>query len=421
MKTILKLALVVTVLAVTVAASYNPLLQYWKKHNQPLWRQTEVLRGDVVSVVNSTGTVKPVLSVQVGSFVSGPIVDVMVNFNERVEADQLLATIDTRLFQSNVDRDQAVLLTREADIQRAEAALKQAENDWKRAQSLNATEPPVLSGAETDQFRYNFLSQQAQLKLAEATVAQARASLNNSLANLEFCEIRSPVAGIIIDRKIDPGQTLAAQFQTPELFVVAPDMEKKMHVYASVDEADIGYIRQAQAEGRPVRFTVDAYPDDLFDGRIEEVRFSSTTNQNVVTYPVIVAAPNPELKLLPGMTASLSFEIADRQQVIKIPNSALRFYPEIKYVRPEDRKLLEGADEEADNTTEDQALSAAEKAAARRDRNRRHVWAVDGDFLRAIEVITGLTDSKFTEMTEGDLKEGQMLVTGIQPKPSSFQ
>ena len=420
MRALLKITVVLVLLGATVAATYNPVREYWKKRNLPNWRTATVKRGAIMSVVNSTGTVKPVQSVQVGSFVSGPILEVLVVFNERVKQGQLMARIDPRLFQSNVDRDRAVLGTRTAEVERVKALLKQAQNDERRANTLYAENPDYISQSEMDQFTYNRLALDAQLTLAKAGVEQATASLKNSQANLEYCEIRSPVAGIVIDRKIDPGQTLAASFQTPELFIVAPNMEEKMHVYASVDEADIGMIRQAKDEQRNVRFTVDAYPDDLFEGKIEEVRFSSTTNQNVVTYPVIVAAANPDLKLLPGMTASLSFEIDERSEAIKIPNSALRFYPDVKNVREEDRKLLDGAQQEDDDQEMDTILSATEKAEARKKRNRRHVWVADAEFLRAVEVVTGLNDSKFTELIEGDLKVDQKLVTGIQPKKGPF-
>ena len=179
-------------------------------------------------------------------------------------------------------------------------------------------------------------------KISQATVDQAKASLETSLANLNYAEIRSPVDGIVINRKIDPGQTVAAQFQTPELFIVAPDMRKEMHVHASVDEADIGLIKQAQKKKYPVTFTVDAYPDKLFSGTILEIRLNSTTEQNVVTYPVVVSTPNPNLDLLPGMTASLSFQVDQQEDVVKIPNAALRFYPVAKQVRPEDVPILEG-------------------------------------------------------------------------------
>src|SRR5205085_6730669 len=171
---------------------------------------------------------------------------------------------------------------------------------------------------------------------------QARASLDTAEANLNYTRIISPVDGVIIDRKVDPGQTVAASFQVPEMFVVAPDMRKEMRVFASVDEADIGLIREAQQTGQPARFTVDAYPDDLFSGTIFQIRQNSTTNQNVVTYPVVVSAPNPDLKLLPGMTASISFQIAESKDAVRVPNAALRFFPDKAQVREEDRKLLEG-------------------------------------------------------------------------------
>src|SRR5580704_8137947 len=165
---------------------------------------------------------------------------------------------------------------------------------------------------------------------------------------------------------------------------------------ASVDEADIGLIRQAQEKKNPVHFTVDAYPDDLFEGKVFQIRMNSTTTQNVVTYPVVVSSPNPELKLLPGMTANLSFEIEQRSNVLRVPNSALRFYPKPEQVRPEDRAILEGLGPRPDKEKEtvEITVSAPEKAAANRNRNRRHIWVVDGDFLRAVEIETGISDNK---------------------------
>ncbi|MBC8352416.1 MAG: efflux RND transporter periplasmic adaptor subunit [Planctomycetes bacterium] len=417
MKARYKFIIFLLLLGGVCAAAYKPTADYWKKRNQPTWKQVETKKGTIIAVVNSTGTVKPVLSVQIGSFVSGPIKDLFVNFNQEVEKDQLLATIDARIYEASVARDRAVLATTIAEIDRAEAQLQQAINSEERALSLQEENEDFISEQELDQLKYSRIGLEAALKVSKASADQAQANLDNSLANLGYAEIRSPVNGMIIDRKIDPGQTLAAQFQTPELFVVAPDMREKMHIYASVDEADIGLIRAAQEKGRPVHFTVDAYRDDLFEGVIEEIRFSSTELQNVVTYPVIIAAPNPDLKLLPGMTASISFRVDESEDIIRIPNSALRFYPDVKHVREEDRKLLEGKnwEQEADED-DDVVLSALEKAATRKKRNRRHVWVVDGEFLKAIEVETGLSDSKYFEMVSGDLKEGQKLVSGIEPK-----
>lgn len=417
MKARYKIIISLVLLGGACAAAYQPAADYWKKRNRPIWKEVETKRGTIIAVVNSTGTVKPVLSVRIGSFVSGPIKDLFVDFNQEVEKDEVLATIDPRIYEASVARDRAFLATSEAEVDRAKAQLQQAANNETRALSLQEENEDFISDQELDQLKFNRIALEATLEVAKASIDQAKANLDNSLANLGYTEIRSPVSGTIIDRKIDPGQTLAAQFQTPELFVVAPDMREKMHIYASVDEADIGLIRSAQEAGRPAHFTVDAYRDDLFEGQIEEIRFSSTELQNVVTYPVIVAAPNPDLKLLPGMTASISFRVDESEDVVRIPNAALRFYPDVKHVREEDRKLLEGKDWERESDEDDEtAMSAVEKAEARRRRNRRHVWVVEGEFLRAIEVETGLSDSKYSELVSGDLKEGQKLVTGIETK-----
>jgi HlyD family secretion protein len=376
-----------------------------------------------VAVVNSTGTVKPVRSVAVGSFVSGPIKEIYVDFNDEVKKDQVLAEIDARIYEASAARDEAVLATRVAEVLRAEAECQRARNDEARSLALRAENKTFISDAELDQFKFNRQALEAMVTVAKANVRQAQANLENSQANLAYTKILAPADGVIIDRKVDPGQTVAASFQTPELFVVAPDMRKEMRVFASVDEADIGLIREAQRTGQPVRFTVDAYPDDLFSGTIFQIRRNSTTTQNVVTYPVVVSAANPDLKLLPGMTAAISFQVGEKKDVLRIPNAALRFYPNKEHVRPEDRLVLEGGgpavarEEDADEQDRVEAgRSAEEKAELKRKRNRRHVWVVEGELLRAVEVTTGLADGNHTEVLSGDLREGQKLVTGIQPK-----
>jgi len=399
-----------------VAAAIRPAQNYWKERNKPEFREAEVTRGAIVSVRNSTGTVKPVLSVSVGSFVSGPIIKLNVDFNSEVKKDDVLAVVDPRLFEANVARDEAILATRKADVVRAEAQLQQAINDEQRALALRSDNEDFISDSELDQYHFSRKSLEAQVDVAKAVVQQAEASLKNSKANRDYTQITSPVDGIVIDRKIDPGQTLAAQFQTPELFIIAPDMRKEMHIFASVDEADIGEIRAAHRAGQPVNFTVDAYPDDLFDGTIFQIRMSSTTIQNVVTYPVVISAPNPDLKLMPGMTANVSFTIEEKKDVLKIPKAALRFYPKSEHVRKEDRKLLEGAVIEEETGANESNQSAREKSETRKKRNRRHVWVKDGGLLKAIEVVTGISDSRYTELVEGDIEEGRKLVTGIKPK-----
>jgi HlyD family secretion protein len=417
----IKYVIILVLLGATVA-SFPHLQEYWKNRNRPQFQEEEVSRDRIIFDVNSTGTVQPVLSVQIGAFVSGPISQLYVDFNQSVHKGQLLAKIDPLLYESNVLRDEAALVTRQADVDRVKALLQQAINDEKRAAALRADNKDFVSDTEMDQFRFNRLSLEAQLKVAIASVKQAEAMLENSKVNLGYTEIRSPVDGMVIDRKIDPGQTLAAQFQTPVLFIVAPDLRKEMYVLASVDEADIGLIRQAQEKKHPVHFTVDAYPDDLFEGKIAQIRMSSTTTQNVVTYPVVVSAPNPDLKLLPGMTANISFEVQEEKKALRVPNAALRFYPKPDQVRPEDRAILEGLTPKTTDPDKDApevVPSAREKAAANRTRNHRHVWVVDGQFLRAVEIEIGISDGKYTAVNKvisGDLPVGQKVVTGIQNK-----
>ncbi len=417
MKLLLKTAIILGMLAMGTYFAYAPVMAYWKSRNKVYFRTAEVERGEIISVVNSTGTIQPVLRVEVGSFVSGPIKDLFADFNQEVAEGEILAKIDPRLYEAAVARETASLKTRKAEIARVEALLEQAANEEKRALELRARHKDFISETELDQIVANHKSLKAQLEVAEAAVDQAQASLENAELNLEYTDIRSPVAGRVIDRKIDRGQTLAAQFQTPQLFVVAPNMEEEMYVFASVDEADIGLIRNAKDCDALVEFTVDAYPDDLFTGKIDEIRFNPTTVQNVVTYPVVVKAPNPGLKLLPGMTANISFQIEKRADVLKVPNAALRFYPERDAVREEDRKLLEGGGDDDETDSEIDNRSAAEEAKARKERNRRHVWIIEGELLRAVAIETGISDSQFTELVAGELKMGQKLVTGVSQTP----
>jgi len=417
MKTLLKFLVVLGILGGIGYASYPPLMAYLANRNKTEWRVQTVEMGDIVQAVNSTGKVEPIKRVSVGSTVSGPIAELLVDFNTKVTAGQVLARIDPRLYKSGMERDMATLRTRQAEVARAEAMLQQATNDERRSGQLNKTRDGFISEAEIDQFRFARMMREAELQVAQMNVEQAQAQLDNSQANLAYTEIQAPCDGIVIDKKIDVGQTLAAQFQTPEMFVVAPEMDQRMHIYASVDEADIGWIRRAQELGQLVRFTVDAYPDELFDqGRIVQVRLSSKEEQNVITYPVIVETPNTDLKLLPGMTANLSFQIHKKEKVIKIPNPALRFYPPREKVHPDDVKILDGFEDQKQFADSPKMVSADEKAQNSKALSKRHVWVDDGKYLRAREVQIGISDNRYTELIEGELKVGDALVIGEKPK-----
>lgn len=417
MKRLIKWLVILGILGGIVVASSGPVSAYLKERKRVTWREAEVTRGRIVAIVKSTGTINPVRSIKIGSFVSGPIESIFVDFNTEVKKGELMATIDPRIYAAAVARDRATLANQRATVEQTRAQLQQAINDENRSKALRTENKDFISDTEMDQFKYKRQALQAGLLVAESAVDQAQALLATSEANLNYTKIIAPEDGVVIDRKVDPGQTVAASYQTPELFTLGPDMRKEMRVFASVDEADIGMIRKAQQRGEPVHFTVSGYPDDLFEGKIFEIRMNSTTTQNVVTYPVVVSVPNPELKLLPGMTADISFQVGEAKDVLRIPNAALRFFPQREHVRPEDHKLLEsGAGAPDPDEPTDAARSADEIAESRKRRNKRHVWVKDGELLRAIPVVTGLNDSKFTELISGDLTEGMKLVTGIQPK-----
>lgn len=422
MRFLLKL---VVALAVLGALGYGAWIRgraWLEERNRPQFRTAQIEEGTIRISVNATGDVQPVLSMQIGSFVSGPIQDLFVEFNEEVKADQILATIDPRIYEASVQRDTAALETRRAEIERVKAELQRARNDEQRSLQLKEENSDFISRTELDQYKYARMALEAQLLVAESAVKQAEANLENSRLNLEYTKIRSPVDGVVIDRKIDPGQTLAAQFQTPELFVVAPDLRKEVHIFASINEAEIGMIREAKESGQPVYFSVAAYPDRLFrNGRIDQIRFSATTAQNVVTYPVVVSTPNPDLLLLPGMTANLTFQIREVTDVTMVPNAALWFRPPDKsMVHPEDQSRLElSMQAETDDDEESKTSTASEppvdeSVAAKVAARKRHVWVRDGEKLRAVDLRVGDSDYRFTHIVEGELKPGDEVVVGIR-------
>jgi HlyD family secretion protein len=432
-----KILIALLVLVGIIAAVWQPVAYQLQLSSVPKWRTKEVSRGQIVAVVNSTGTIKPQRQVSVGSFVSGPI-DAeyqladrdgkpkfdksgaplhIAEFNQEVKQGDELAKIDERIYKANFERDVATFASRDADVKRAEAVRDQSERDMDRALKLRKQDERFVAQSEMDKLYFTVKQNQAAVIVAERAVNQAESQQANSKANLDYCTIKAPEDGIIIDRKIEPGQTLAAQFQTPELFIIGINMRQAMNVHASVDETDIGLIKEAQVKEQKLKqekktdglvtFTVDAYPDELFKGNIEEIRMNSTTTQNIVSYPVVVRASNPDLKLMPGMTASISFEVDRRENVLKIPNAALRYFPEKekRFVRKEDSE---------------NALSAVERADLRSKRNHRHVWIQDGLYIKAVEVVTGLADGQYTELISSNLKEGDKLIFGVEPPKGMF-
>lgn len=422
MRFLIKLLVVLGVLGGIGYVGWQYANAWMIERNKPVFRTAEIKKGTIRITRNATGEVRPVLPFQVGSFVSGPIEELYADFNDEVKKGDLLAEIDPRIYKAAVARDRAALASRDAEVKRVEALLQRAVNDEQRALNLKKENADFISQTELDQYHFARTGLDAQLVLAQASVDQAKATLENSVANLGYTEIRSPVDGIVIDRKIEPGQTLAAQFQAPELFVIAPDMKEKMHIFASIDEADIGLIRKAQELDNQVVFKVDAYPNELFEGgQIEQIRLSATMTQNVVTYPVVVATANPGMRLLPKMTAELTFLVEEKKDILKIPAAALRYLPESKeYVHQADHdKLdlsysLETQSKDTSSNLEDKPLDDAAKDALANA--TRHVWIQDGDKLRAVKVQVGVSDYMFREVVSGDLKAGDKVVVGLEAK-----
>jgi HlyD family secretion protein len=405
----------IAIIAIVCAAGYNRFYAFHASVGNVKYRTAAVRRGEIKVVVNSTGNVKPVRTVQIGSFVSGPITEVFVDFNDNVTTGQLLARVDPRLYKAAVAHEEAAFARSKAEVLRIKALLAQATRNEDRGQKLHVTK--AISEADMDLYIAEKASLEAQLQVAEASVLESAANLSIAKTNLAFTDITSPVDGIVTDRKIDPGQTVAAQFQTPTLFVVAPDLEKKVYVNASVDEADIGLIRGAKQRNEPVTFTVDAYPNDMFVGKIWQVRLNPTTVQNVVTFPVVVEAANQDLKLLPDMTANLSFQIERKTEALTIPNSALRFPAKPEQVCLRDRAIAEGLESSlpTDRKTadKDRTQEGGKAKAAPPGRNRKYVWIVEGEMLSAVPVEIGLSDKTSSEIVAGKLTEGQEVVIGL--------
>ncbi len=279
-----------------------------------------VTEGDIVDTVGATGALEAVTTVQVGSQVSGIIEELNVDYNSIVRENDVIMRLDPSLFETQIAQARANLLRAEADVERLRVEVDDAATQLARAEDLASRD--LIADTELEAAQVALRSAEAQTKSAEATVVQAQATLNQNEVNLEHTIIRAPIDGIVISRLVDIGQTVAASFQAPELFVIAADLTK-MRVIANIDEADVGRIRPNQR----VTFTVDAFPAEEFGGTVSQIRLEAVVQQNVVTYATVIDAPNPELKLKPGMTATVTIELARRQNVMRIPNAALRFRP----------------------------------------------------------------------------------------------
>lgn len=395
-----KVNLILAVLLVAGAASY---FFYFKDSDKDeVFKTTQLERRDLLESIEATGTLEPEDLIDVGARVSGEIIsfgkDVdgrTIDYGSRVREGDILALIDDQIPQSNLLQTKASLAKAKAAVSQSKAnlklseeQLKQAERNWMRAQKLGVSE--ALS-----QYTYDsYLSQwevataqigisKAQIEQNEASVIQAEAELATAERNLGYCVIKSPVDGVIIDTVVSIGQTVVSSMNASSLFLIAKDL-KRMEVWASVNEADIGNI----SKGQKVTFTVDAFAGEEFIGEVSNVRLNATMTQNVVTYIVEVTTDNSNGKLLPYLTANLKFEVSRADNVFAVPNSALRWKPDAKMIDPK------YADTEIKG---------------------RKIWIVsENNKVRPIKVKVGLNDGAYSEVNSPDLEEGQLIVTGVE-------
>ncbi|MFZ3105395.1 MAG: efflux RND transporter periplasmic adaptor subunit [Smithella sp.] len=373
-----KKIIILLIIAVVIVAI--GLFFYLRENGNDMAYKTEkVSRGGINALVTATGTVNAVTTVSVGTQVSGTIKRLMVDYNSPVKKGQLLAQIDPANVQAQVDQADANLWSAKANLEKAAVATLDARRTLQRNKELFAQN--FIARSDLDTAETNAQSAEAQQKVTQAQVGQAQAALKIAKTNLQYTNILSPVDGTVISRSVDVGQTVAASFQTPTLFSIAQDLTK-MQINTSVDEADIGKIQT----GQEVSFTVDAYPDTLFAGKVSEVRNSPTTVSNVVTYDVIIKVDNPQLKLKPGMTANVSITIETRKDVLRISNAALRF-------KPADVKGKSDINKD------------------KQDMKGTKVWILEKGKPKPVKVTIGLSDGNYTEISAGELKAGQEIIT----------
>lgn len=311
-------AIVAVALAVAAGAWY--LVQRDAGADTGTWRTVEVEQGDIRVAISATGTLSAISTVVVGSQISGQVTDVLVDFNDKVEQGQVIAKIDPSSYQAQIEQGSAQIANARASLAQAQASLKNAELDYRRKAELGDRQ--LVARSDIDLARAALDQARAQVASAQAQIGQQTAATQTTRINLERTVIRSPVDGVVLTRTIEPGQTVAASLQAPELFTIAEDLSK-MKIELAVDEADIG---QVQA-GQRVSFTADAFADREFSGVVEQVRLAATNTSNVVTYPVVVTVDNSDGTLLPGLTVNAEIEVSRRDGVLKVSNAALRYKP----------------------------------------------------------------------------------------------
>jgi HlyD family secretion protein len=422
---ILRLVLILVVIAAIGAGGWWYF--FARDGNKSHFRTAVAERGELLATINATGTIEAEENIDIGAQVQGMIKKFgpdpkdpkkTIDYGSEVEEGTVLAQIDPSLYQATLNQATANLHQAQANVQKAETDLvamkskfEQNKRDWERVQKLIPTK--ALSDLDIDTAKNAYETSQAAVPGAEAAVAAAKAAVEVAQAqrdtaqtNLDYCTIKSPVKGVVITRRVNIGQTVVSSLSAPSLFLLARDL-RRIQVWASVNEADIGHLRT----GQQVTFSVDAFAGERFKGTILQIRLNATMTQNVVTYTVVVETDNSDGKLLPYMTANLDFEIERHPNALRVPNAALRWQPAPQQVAPDIRADFVKSMKAASGAPSGGAPGAQPKEKAK-DHDRGKVWVEDGDFVRPVKVRIGLSDGLMTEITGGDLQEGTPVIIG---------
>ena len=425
-----KIVIAVIVLGLAAAA----IVFYLRKGSgQPVsYRTAGITRGDLLISISATGTVEPEEVIDIGAQIAGQILKFgqdragkTIDYGSVVETGTVLAQIDDSLYAADaaqaaaqVQINTASLARAEADIEQLKARLVQAQRDWERAQKLGPSEALAITSYDAYQAAYeiaraNVAVGRAAIAQARAAVSQSEAALRRAQRNLSYCTIKSPVRGVIIDRRVNIGQTVVASLNAPSLFLIAKDL-RRMQVWVAVNEADIGKIQP----GLPVSFTVDAFPGETYRGEVGKVRLNASMTQNVITYTVEIITDNSSGRLLPYLTANVQFEISRINGVLMVPNAALRWTPPAERISPEFRESSLDAAGAKGSREEGQRANLGPEKALPDDGKRGVLWVRRGDFLEPLRVKAGLSDGTMTEVQGDGLKEGIEVVLGQQAQAS---
>jgi HlyD family secretion protein len=379
---------------VVLAAAVAGVIAYGRAHRQtgPKYLTTAVDRGRIVARVTATGTLSALVTVQVGAQVSGRIAQINVDFNSPVKKGELIAKIDPQIYAAAVEQAKANLIAAQGQLVKAQAQSKDAERQFTRSNQLRTDK--LVAQADLDTAEANMEAAKAQVTANQGAVEQAKASLHQAIVNLDYTTIISPINGVVISRNVDVGQTVAAALQAPTLFTIAEDL-KKMQVDTNVAEADVGKL----TPGMDATFTVDAYPSERFKGKVRQIRNAPQTVQNVVTYDAVIDVDNSALKLKPGMTSNVTFVYAEKDDVLRVPNAALRWKP------PAD--LMAKLDPTASPKGKGHRANKGDPTTA----DKRNLWVLRGENPVMVPIRVGVSDGSLSEIAEGEIKEGDLAVT----------